>query len=73
MAWIGFEFYNLITTLAPYKTESPDDKSEWNLFNDYLGPSAQALDNPRDLSSMPRHLQSDVVSLVQVIYSEKDN
>ncbi|KAJ5111983.1 hypothetical protein N7532_000028, partial [Penicillium argentinense] len=54
-----FEFYNLITTLASNESEGPDDKSEWNLFNKYLDSSAQALDNPHDLSSMLQHWQND--------------
>jgi hypothetical protein len=40
-----FEYYNLIPTLAPNESEGPHDKSEWNLFNEYLDSTAQALDN----------------------------
>ncbi|OQE08440.1 hypothetical protein PENFLA_c133G03823, partial [Penicillium flavigenum] len=31
-----FEYCNLITTLAPNESGCPDDKSEWNLFKEYL-------------------------------------
>ncbi|KAJ5467321.1 hypothetical protein N7475_005073 [Penicillium sp. IBT 31633x] len=55
-----FEYYNLITTLAPNESEGPDDKSEWNLFKEYLDSSAQALNRPHDLSSMLRRWQNDV-------------
>ncbi|KAJ5476913.1 hypothetical protein N7475_002642, partial [Penicillium sp. IBT 31633x] len=34
-----FKYYNLITTLAPNKSEGPDDKLEWNLFKEYLNSS----------------------------------
>lgn len=57
-----FEYYNLITTLAPNESDGQDDTSEWNLFNEYLDPAAQALDNPHDLSAMLRRWQTDVVS-----------
>ncbi|KAF4772304.1 hypothetical protein HAV15_012202 [Penicillium sp. str.  len=55
-----FEYYNLITTLAPNESEGPDDKSEWNLFKEYLDSSAQTLNRPHDLSSMLRRWQNDV-------------
>ncbi|KAJ5464910.1 uncharacterized protein N7458_000596 [Penicillium daleae] len=47
-----YEYYDLITTLAPNESEGPDDKSEWKLFNGYLDSDAQVLDNPYDLSRM---------------------
>lgn len=67
-----FEHYNLITTLAPNESDGPDDKSEWNLFNEYLDSSLHMLDNPHDLSSMLRHWQNDVVSSLSITHSEKN-
>ncbi|KAJ5185673.1 hypothetical protein N7491_006457 [Penicillium cf. griseofulvum] len=55
-----FEYCNLLTTLAPNESEGPDDKSEWNLFKEYLDSSAQALNSPHDLSSMLQRWQNDV-------------
>jgi hypothetical protein len=65
-----FEYYNLMTTLAPNESGSPDDKSEWNLINEYLDSSAQALDNPHDLSFMLQHWQNYVVSSVSSTFSK---
>jgi hypothetical protein len=35
-----FEYYKLITTLAPNESQGSDDKSEWSLFKEYLDSSA---------------------------------
>lgn len=55
------EYYNLLSCLAPYESDGPDDTEEWNLFDQYLDRTAETLDNPHDLSQMLLRWEIDVM------------
>lgn len=57
------EYYNLLSSLAPYESDGPDDTEEWNLFDQYLDRTAETLDNPHDLSQMLLRWEIDVVRI----------
>ncbi|KAL2864808.1 uncharacterized protein BJX67DRAFT_373627 [Aspergillus lucknowensis] len=54
------EYHYLAGPLAPFESDGPDDKEEWNLFDTYLDSTVNALDNLHGLSTMLQHWSDDV-------------
>lgn len=46
------EYILLITTLAPYESDGPEDTDEWNLFDTFLSKDQESWRDPHDLSKM---------------------
>jgi hypothetical protein len=62
-----YEYRNLLSNLAPYESDGAGDTDKWNLFAKCLNPTAEALDDPHDLSMMLQ-CWNDVVSLPVLPY-----
>lgn len=61
------EYLLLITTLAPYKSNGPEDTDECNIFDTFLSQDQESWHDPHDLSKMLTKLGKYVVRRLLLI------
>jgi hypothetical protein len=61
------EYFNLLTTLAPWESDGPEDTEEWNLFNTFLSKEKKSWHDPHDVSKMLRKWENCVVKRLFII------